>query len=191
MKYLFLFHKGVSKRKAPTPEFSWLKPYLGGTSSNSSKQVSPSGGDHNQNSQIFTIDGGNACAVTDLLGIAGDEETPRIESDGGSVRSGGDGVSVRSGSDGVSVRSGSDGESVRSEGDRHRAVQESSVEVGVDVAANVQTNLPDDVDSLRVSDVTLEPNATSQSTFYVRSISNSVFVFLSPIYRYYFYVSFR
>ena len=49
-KYLIVSRLGVSKRKAPTPEFTWLKPYLPATS----KQETTSAAD--ADTPIFTID---------------------------------------------------------------------------------------------------------------------------------------
>lgn len=44
-RYLLLnyFFTGVSKRKAPTPEFTWLKPYLAGGNDLSSSLSTSSG----------------------------------------------------------------------------------------------------------------------------------------------------
>lgn len=56
-----LIPTGVSKRKAPTPEFTWLKPYLAGGGSSSSSDTAVTTAD-----KIFTI--GGPCREEDLLG---------------------------------------------------------------------------------------------------------------------------
>lgn len=59
----------MSKRKAPTPEFTWLKPYLAGGSSggnNNTATMTETARGEQKTEKIFTID---SCLEEDLLGV--------------------------------------------------------------------------------------------------------------------------
>ncbi|KAA0202529.1 hypothetical protein HAZT_HAZT009882, partial [Hyalella azteca] len=135
--------EGVSKRKAPTPEFTWLKPYLNNSASSGSSKPSAAG-DHNQNSQqIFTIEGGSPCLVADLIGMSpegADGGSQTVNSDGGA---GGDNF-IETGRDVVA----------------NRASPSHKGGLGGSLAAE------DEADLLRVKDITLDNFALNQSTFY-------------------------
>lgn len=159
----------MSKKKAPTPEFSWLKPYLGGMTGSGSKPTSPSAGDHNQNSQIFTIEGSSSsvCTTEDLLGIASDSG---ISSDAGSSITG----STFSVSDAVVHEKKDNNPPFKSEEDRFPP--ESSVEVGVDVATALEGRIHDDVDNLQINDITLESKTSGQSQFFVSTFIRNFYL---------------
>jgi hypothetical protein len=137
---------GVSKRKAPTPEFTWLKPYLNNSASSSGSSKPPASGDHNSQ-QIFTIEGGSPCLVADLIGISpvgADGGSQTVNSDGSE---GGDSI-VETGQDVVVDRASPS----------HKGGPGSSLAAG------------DEADLLRVKDITLDNFALNQSTFYVSYI---------------------